>query len=154
MDRRKNHKGKHEMLIRECKITDYNRIYELNKKAFGYEYPLEQTKSRLSKILERKTDKIFVACADEKVVGYIHGSDYECTYSDSLKNIMAIAVEEEYRGKGIGKALLNTIENWAKEDNCCGVRLVSGFNRIIAHEFYLHCGYINRKQQKNFIKLF
>lgn len=142
------------MLIRECKLSDYIRIYELNKNAFGYEYPFDQTKARISKILPRPTDKLYVACFDEKVVGYIHGSDYECTYSDSLKNILAIAVDEEYRGKGIGKALLCAVEDWAKKDGCCGVRLVSGFNRMGAHEFYLHCGYIERKQQKNFIKYF
>jgi len=142
------------MVIRECCISDYHRIHDINQYSFGYEYPLNKTKERLSEILKRPTEKLYVACIDENIVGYIHGSDYECTYSDSLKNIMAIAVEEAFRGRGIGKALLIAIENWAKKCNCCGVRLVSGFDRTNAHEFYLHCGYINRKQQKNFIKLF
>lgn len=142
------------MIIRECNISDYIKIYEINKNALGYEYPLNKTKDRLSEILKRRTDKLFVACINDNVVGYIHGSDYESTYSDPLKNIMAIAVDETYRGNGIGKALLSAIENWAKECDCCGVRLVSGLNREGAHEFYLRCGYINRKQQKNFIKIF
>ena len=142
------------MIIRECDVSDYAKIHELNKNAFGYEYPLHKTKDRLAKILTRQTDKLFVACIEDNIVGYIHGSDYECTYSDALKNVMAIAVNEAYRGNGIGKALLRAIENWAKECDCCGVRLVSGFNRVGAHEFYLRCGYINRKQQKNFIKIF
>ena len=142
------------MLIRECCLSDYESIYEINKNALGYDYPVEKTKNRLFKILKRPTDRIYVVCDDDKIVGYIHGSDYECTYSDSLKNILAIAVDESYRKKGVGKTLLTAIETWAKECGCCGVRLVSGFNRPNAHEFYLHCGYINRKQQKNFIKLF
>lgn len=115
---------------------------------------MNKTKDRLYEILKRQTDKIYVACIDETVVGYIHGSDYECTYSDSLKNIMAIAVDKVYRGKGVGKALLSVIEDWAEECGCYGVRLVTGFNRTDAHEFYLRCGYVNRKQQKNFIKIF
>lgn len=142
------------MEIRECLASDYKDIYQLNKNAFGYDYDIEKTKIRLCEIISRTTDRIYVACIDSKIVGYIHGSDYECTYSDSLKNIMAIAVDEDYRGNGIGRALLNTIENWVKESNCCGVRLVSGFNREEAHKFYLRCGYINRKDQKNFIKYF
>lgn len=142
------------MEIRECLVSDYKDIYLLNKNAFGYEYDLVKTKSRLYDILGRTTNKIYVACIDKKVVGYIHGSDYECTYSDSLKNIMAIAVDEEYQGRGIGRALLHAIESWAKEFNCCGVRLVSGFNRTGAHEFYSRCGYSLRKDQKNFIKYF
>lgn len=142
------------MLVRECTVSDFERIHFLNSTAFGYEYDLEKTKNRLSAILDRKTDKVYVACIDGVVVGYIHGSDYECTYSDSLKNIMAIAVDEGYRGNGIGKALLCAIEGWAEACGCCGVRLVSGIDRIGAHEFYLRCEYINRKQQKNFIKYF
>ena len=142
------------MIVRECHASDYAAIYNLNQNAFGYEYPLERTKERLSKILERPTDRLFVACVDDQVVGYIHGSDYECTYSDPLKNIMAIAVDESCRGRGVGRALLSAVEDWARADGCCGVRLVSGFNRTGAHEFYLHCGYALRKQQKNFIKLF
>ena len=142
------------MIIRECLIEDYERIYYLNKNAFEYEYDIERTKKRLAEILSRKTDKIFVAVIDDIVVGYIHGSDYECTYSDSLKNIMAIAVDAEYRNLGIGRALLSAVENWARECGCCGVRLVSGMNRAGAHEFYLKCGYITRKIQKNFIKIF
>lgn len=142
------------MEIRECLVLDYKDIYNLNKNAFGYDYDIDKTKRRLKEILNRTTDRIYVACIDSKVVGYIHGSDYECTYSDSLKNIMAIAVDEDYRGNGIGRELLSAIENWAKESNCCGVRLVSGFNRTEAHEFYLHCEYIDRKDQKNFIKYF
>lgn len=142
------------MKIRECCVADFERVYYLNKNAFGYEYDLLKTKNRLTEILNRKTDKIFVADIDDIVIGYIHGSDYECTYSDSLKNIMAIAVDENYRNLGVGRALLSAIEEWAKECGCCGVRLVSSMNRTGAHEFYQRCGYINRKIQKNFIKLF
>lgn len=142
------------MQVRECTINDFEQIHFLNSTAFGYEYDLAKTKNRLATILSRKTDKIYVAVIDNTVVGYIHGSDYECTYADSLKNIMAIAVDETYREKGIGKALLCAIEDWAEACSCCGVRLVSGFDRTGAHEFYLRCGYTNRKQQKNFIKHF
>lgn len=142
------------MQLRECSISDFEKIHFLNSTAFGYEYDLTKTKNRLSAILNRDTDKIYVACIENVVVGYIHGCDYECTYSDSLKNIMAIAVDEAHRGKGVGKALIGAIEDWAKACSCCGVRLVSGFDRTGAHEFYLRCGYTNRKQQKNFIKYF
>lgn len=142
------------MEVREYTAADFERIHYLNKTAFGYYYELEKTEKRLPQVLDRKTDKIYVACINDLVVGYIHGSDYECTYSDSLKNIMAIAVDEKYRGLGIGKALLSAIEDWAAACNCIGVRLVSGFDREGAHQFYLRCGYTIRKQQKNFIKLF
>jgi GNAT superfamily N-acetyltransferase len=67
---------------------------------------------------------------------------------------MAIAVDEAHRGNGIGRSLLTAAENWSRECGCIGIRLSSGFERVGAHEFYQRCGYINRKQQKNFIKIF
>lgn len=138
--------------IRKAQVEDAKRLHEINNTAFGYYYPEDKTRKKLGEILERETDCILVACKEGTVVGYIHGADYECIYSDSLKNIMAIAVEESYQGLGIGKRLLEGIEAWAKEDGCEGVRLVSGFNREKAHGFYQHCGYDLRKDQKNFIK--
>ncbi len=140
--------------IRKATENDTHYIYELNKYELGYEYSEEKTKERLKFIINRETDKIWVACDGDLIVGYIHGADYECTYSDSLKNIMAIAVDEKYRGRGIGKQLLMTVEQWAEDNNCIGVRLVSSFNREKAHQFYFQCGYTNRKDQKNFIKIF
>lgn len=142
------------VILREATEKDAHYICELNKNAFGYDYPEDKTEERLKYIMSRVTDKILVACDGDITVGYIHGADYECVYSDSLKNIMAIAVDENYRGRGVGKLLLSAVEQWARDTGCAGVRLVSGFNREKAHQFYYHCGYTNRKDQKNFIKIF
>lgn len=140
--------------IREAVIADYRGIYELNKEGLGYDYPIEKTKEKLQMVLNLPNDRIFVAVLDKNVVGYIHLSNYECTYADSFKNILAIVVAPELCGKGIGKALLSAGEKWAKEQGSRGVRLVSGFNREGAHKFYAACGYTHRKDQRNFFKLF
>ena len=143
-----------EITIRAAKPTDVLRIREINRDSLGYDFPLDKTLARLSHIIASGNDKIFVACHDDEVVGYIHGSAYECTYCDSLKNILAIAVDKAYQNKGVGRILLAALEGWARQDGSIGVRLVSGFNRQDAHQFYLHCGYTHRKDQKNFIKTF
>lgn len=140
--------------VRLAKTNDYERIAILNKNEFGYEYPLDKTAKRLEEILAKSSNKIFVVCEDELVTGYVHACDYEGTYFDHQKNIMAIAVDSNYRGKGLGRMLLDAVESWAKEENCAGVRLVSGLNRENAHKFYEHCGYKHRKTQKNYIKIF
>ena len=75
------------MIIHEATIEDYMDIYRLNKDGLGYDYPIEKTKDKLKIILGLPTDKIFIAEVDGEKVGYIHLSSYECTYSDSLKNI-------------------------------------------------------------------
>lgn len=141
-------------IIREAAWTDYLDLYELNRDGLGYDYPPEKTQEKLRVILSMPMDRLFVAEADGKVVGYVHASAYECTYSDSLKNIMALVVEKNYRKHGVGRQLMESVEQWAKQTGSIGVRLVSGFSREEAHRFYFACGYHLRKEQKNFVKIF
>ncbi|MDF2821382.1 MAG: acetyltransferase [Clostridiales bacterium] len=72
------------MIIRDATINDYTDIYYLNKDGLGYDYPQDKTKEKLQTVLNLPSDKIFVMEINEKVVGYIHLSNYECIYSDSL----------------------------------------------------------------------
>lgn len=143
-----------DLIIRPAVLEDADALYEINRDALGYDFPLEQTRTRLEYILATGRDHVFVAELSGRVVGYIHSADYDCIYQPPLKNILALAVREEARGKGVGKALITAAEDWAKASGCKGVRLVSGFNRMGAHGFYLACGYTDRKNQKNFIKIF
>lgn len=140
--------------IRECSVFDFEALHLINRDELGYDYSINLTKAKLQKILNSGSDKIFVAVAGGSVVGYVHTADYDVIYADHFKNIMGIAVCKEYRKHGIGKALLNEVENWAKATDAVGIRLCSGSLRKEAHLFYKHCGYVKTKEQLNFKKLF
>ncbi len=140
--------------IREAVINDAKAISELNNKQMGYKISAEDTSERLVSILASKRDKIFVAIADENVVGYIHANDYDVLYFPHMKNIMGIAVNEEFKRQGIGRKLIDAVEVWARNTNAVGIRLVSGAARKDAHEFYKHCGFNKNKEQLNFNKIF
>lgn len=139
--------------IRECELIDAKAIYELNIREMGYAYPKNKTEEKLKQLLKSDSDKIFVALIDNIVVGYAHANDYDVIYAPHMKNIMGIAVSSGYKKKGIGRALLSAIEDWAQKDGASAVRLVSGSTRIGAHEFYRHCGYSGDKEQINFKKM-
>lgn len=139
--------------IREARLEDNEAIAYMNKESLGYEYPVEKTKKNLALLLEKPSQKLIVACVDDKVIGYIHAGDYECTYRAAAKNIMAICVNKQYQGLGAGKKMLQAIEKWAKADGSDNVRLVSSSYRTKAHEFYKRCGYTENKMQKNFSKI-
>ena len=139
--------------IRLCGIDDAEAVYELNAKEMGYDYPKDKTEEKLKQLLESDRDKIFVAVVDNIVVGYVHADDYDVIYAPHMKNIMGIAVSSSFKKKGIGRALLSAVEDWAKSDGADGVRLVSGAARTGAHEFYRRCGYGGEKQQINFKKM-
>lgn len=139
--------------IREITAADYNDIYLLSKE-LGYDYPIEKVKKRIEYILKNTKDIVLVAQKEDEVIGYIHGSPYELLYSDSLINILGFVVKEKYRNCGVGNLLINKLEYLSKGKGYSGIRLVSGADRLNAHKFYERHGYINRKSQKNFIKMF
>lgn len=140
--------------IREARAEDFADIYILNRDEMGYDYPPEATREKLEAVISSKSDKIFVAVAENKVIGYIHVNDYDVIYAPHMKNVMGIAVSGEYKRMGIGSALLARAEEWAKETGAKGIRLVSGASREGAHEFYRSCGYSGEKKQINFKKMF
>ncbi|MDR2600529.1 MAG: GNAT family N-acetyltransferase [Oscillospiraceae bacterium] len=142
------------VFVRNATIDDFIAIYLLNIYGLGYDYPMEKTKKRVASILLNTNAKLLVAEVDGNVVGYAHAVDYDCSYSDSLKNLLAIAVDEEYKGKGVGRALITAVEKWALSSGSVGVRLVSSMYRTGSHKFYEKCGYSVRKDQKNYVKLF
>ncbi|GAA0822185.1 GNAT family N-acetyltransferase [Clostridium tertium] len=129
------------------------KIYMLNKE-LGYLYEEEKVRKKIKYIIENKKDIILVAYINNNIIGYIYGSEYELLYSDSLINILGFVVKESYRKNGVGKALIDKLEEIAIEKKYSGIRLVSGIDREDAHRFYERNGYIYRKEQKNFIKLF
>ncbi len=140
--------------IRVANVSDSKAIWELNCTEMGYNYPLDDTIQRINAILSSKKDRIFVAVCDDSVIGYIHACCYDLIYSPHLKNIMGIAVYHKYKRQGIGRALLEKVEQWAMQEGAVGVRIVTGATRIGAHQFYHKCGYSQDRQQINLKKMF
>ena len=67
-------------------------------------------------------------------------------------NIQGLAVAKRYQKNGYGKALMEAVESWARDNNISLVRLNSGKTRTGAHEFYRKLGYDNEKEQIRFMK--
>jgi len=142
-----------EISIRPARLDDADALCRLNREEMGYDYPAALTAQRLERLLTSPGDRIFVAEQDGEVAGYVHAQHYELLYADPMKNIMGIAVSAAHKRKGIGAALLRRVEEWASDDGCAGVRLVSGATRTAAHEFYRRCGYGGGREQLNFKKM-
>lgn len=70
----------------------------------GYDFSFKDTAEKIRSVLKKNTDKVFVAAADERVVGYMHANDYDLLYFPHMKNIMGIAVASKYKKKEIKQA--------------------------------------------------
>ena len=139
--------------IREICLEDYKEIYNLNEQ-LGYIYSLDEIKERIIKIQNKTDNKVFVSCINKKVIGYIHLSPYELLHYNSLVNVLGFIVDKEFRRKGIGKQLFSFAEEWTKNNGYKGIRLDSGYEREVAHKFYISQDFKTGKIHKNFVKIF
>ena len=142
-------------MLRDLKTTDVAAICEINKEALGYSFSLEETSSQLDKLSQDSHHYLlgFEDSTSHDLLGYVHAEVYESLYSKPGFNILALAVLPQMQGKGIGKALLEGLEQETKRRGYEFIRLNSADHRLGAHAFYEKVGYTCDKMQKRFIKL-
>lgn len=140
--------------IRACRLEDAAALQRLNSQQMGYTFSVEETEAKMRKVLGSDRDRIFVAVSGDQVLGYVHANDHDVICLPHMKNIQGIAVAAACQKQGIGRALLQAVEAWARESGAVGIRLVSGSTRTEAHAFYRSCGYECKKTQCNFKKYF
>lgn len=143
-------------MLRDLKITDVDAIYKINKEALGYSFNLEDTASQLAKLSQDSHHYLlgFEDSSSHDLLGYVHAEVYESLYSKPGFNILALAVLPQMQGQGIGKTLLQGLEQEAKNQEYQFIRLNSADHRLGAHAFYEKVGYTCDKVQKRFIRVF
>ena len=129
-------------MLRDLKTTDVAAICEINKEALGYSFSLEETASQLAKLSQDSHHYLlgFEDSTSHDLLGYVHAEVYESLYSKPGFNILALAVLPQMQGKGIGKALLEGLEQEAKKRGYNFIRLNSADHRLGAHVFYEKVG--------------
>ena len=143
-------------MLRALKATDVASICEINKEALGYSFNLEDTAIQLAKLSQDSHHYLlgFEDSSSHDLLGYVHAEVYESLYSKPGFNILALAVLPQMQGKGIGKTLLQGLEQEAKDREYQFIRLNSADHRLGAHAFYEKVGYTCDKVQKRFIRVF
>lgn len=143
-------------MLRDLKTTDVAAICEINKEALGYSFSLEETNSQLAKLSQDSHHYLlgFEDSTSHDLLGYVHAEVYESLYSKPGFNILALAVLPQTQGQGIGKTLLQGLEQEAKKRGYNFIRLNSADHRLSAHAFYEKVGYTCDKVQKRFIRIF
>ena len=143
-------------MLRDLKITDVAAICEINKEALGYSFSPEDTASQLAKLSQDSHHYLlgFEDSTSHDLLGYVHAEVYESLYSKPGFNILALAVLPQTQGQGIGKTLLQGLEQEAKKRGYNFTRLNSADHRLGAHAFYEKVGYTCDKVQKRFIRIF
>src|SRR5436190_2721161 len=138
-----------EITIREIHPDDVVAINALSKQ-LGYPLTEEQTLQNIKLVLVSKDHTAFVAVHENKIAGWLGLAHTILIEVLPYCEINGIVVDEAYRGKGVGKLLIEKAKQWAREKGNTKLKLHCNIIRTEAHKFYGHLGFIETKQQKNF----
>lgn len=140
--------------IREARPADYARMAELAGQ-LGYPSSAEDVARRLGSFEARGERVAFVAqLPDGEIGGWIGAFVYRSVEADARVEISGLVVDERYRSRSVGRALLERAEMWAREKGYSATSLRSNVIRERAHAFYERQGYKHTKTQKSFRKDF
>jgi GNAT superfamily N-acetyltransferase len=118
----------------------------------GYPSTRDQILERFADVERHANGALFVAEDDGHVIGWIHVAMVALLEADLYALIEGLVVDETRRSQGVGAALLESAERWAREDGCRVMRVSSRIQRERAHAFYERSGYVRIKTQHAFEK--
>jgi GNAT superfamily N-acetyltransferase len=135
------------LTIRKAKIGDAPRVAELSG-MLGYPVQGEVMKSRLEQLLMRDEHVVFVAEGTPgDVVGWIHAADQDILEAGRVCEIWGMVVAEGERGCGLGRRLIEAVEQWALIRGLDQISVRSNVVRAESHPFYERMGYSKFKTQ-------
>jgi N-acetylglutamate synthase-like GNAT family acetyltransferase len=140
--------------MRKAGAKDIDTLCELMSDLGGHAVTLEQMQDRLKMVEESKIDSLFV-CEENGIILGLLGFRVRENLEEASRfgEISAIDVSKDKRRSGVGRFIMDYAETLARQFNCKGMWLVSGFKREEeAHEFYKQLGY--EITGYRFVKLF
>ena len=127
-------------MIREMKIEDYDGVYTLWKKIKGFGIrSIDYSKSGVERFLKRNPTTSVVAVEDGKIVGSIlcgHDGRRGCLYH--------VCVDEKYRRRGIGKAMVVQSMQALKAEKINKVSLIAFTKNDVGNAFWNTIGWTER----------
>ncbi|RIA64842.1 acetyltransferase (GNAT) family protein [Anaeroplasma bactoclasticum] len=147
-------------MIRRAKVKDINRLIELlkevclvhhNGRSDIFKIGTKYTKEELEAKIKDDLNPIFVYTSDEDItLGYIFCETIQHTNDNILTDIKTLyiddlCVDEEYRGKGIGKSLYYYAKDYAKKNGYYNITLNVWELNDSAKRFYSSLGLLPLK---------
>lgn len=126
--------------IEKLKIEDIEEISCLLKDLVPFDFSTENALEKYQEIINYNSYLIIVAKENNTIVGTVSGIICKCLATSFLA-IEAFIVKDGLRGKGIGKKMMEFLEEFSKEKECSYSILVSSNHRTEAHKFYEKMGF-------------
>ncbi|MEI6462243.1 MAG: GNAT family N-acetyltransferase [bacterium] len=128
--------------IKLAKEEDLQEVLRLYGQLWeNFKFDLDVVKERFKRDLDTRRKDYYLAILNEKVIGVCAMTYREDIWDGNIASIEELVVDKDFRGKGLGKKLLEYITQIAKEKNCYSIELHSNMKRLDAHRFYENNGF-------------
>ena len=128
-------------MIRTMTIEDYEQVHDLWMKIHGFGIrSVDDSKEGVERFLKRNPTTSVVAVEDDKIVGAIlcgHDGRSGCLYH--------VCVDEAYRMRGIGKAMVVFAMEALKTEGINNVSLIAFTKNDIGNAFWKEIGWKKRE---------
>ncbi|MCZ7567762.1 MAG: GNAT family N-acetyltransferase [Ardenticatenaceae bacterium] len=129
------------MYVRQALLSDATQIARLMTQ-LGYPTTPTQMHQRLDRLLDHGDYCTYVAEAQGVVLGVIGVcTSYFYEQNGLYGRIVALIVDAQHRGRGIGALLVQQAEAWCAMRGAALMLVNSGTHRVDAHRFYQRCDY-------------
>jgi GNAT superfamily N-acetyltransferase len=138
--------------IRTARESDSAGIADLATQ-LGYPVRAAEIRTRLQTLLPSPADVVLVAETEgSELAGWLHGTVSQPLESGPRAEITGLVVAASWQRRGVGRALLQHLEQWAGRQGVSQVVVRCQTRRQEAHEFYAALGYQPAKTQTVFRK--
>ena len=135
--------------IREASEQDVVHLHKLVHE-LGYSISESDLTIQVHKILQAEDHYCFVAVSDQTIIGLIHAFKAVRLTSPDFMEIGSLAVNENFRGKGVGKMLVRHLESCLEPQQ--NLRVRCNVKREEAQKFYEKLDFSLKKIQNVYVK--
>lgn len=127
--------------IRLMAEVDYREVYRLYRQMSGTSCNEVEFSRIFNKFLSGNDREAYVAIVYKRIIGLVTLYYFDAfRYSGPIASIQELFVTEEFRGRGVGKALVEFVKAKICEKQCHGLVIATDLRRSGAKSFYENCG--------------
>lgn len=137
----------HDVITRPAVPADHAAIAVLLRQ-LGYEIAPALVLRQLQALPHAAHDQVLVAALHGEVVGSISLHAVPMFHTGGfLGRITSLVVDERYRARGVGSALIWAAQRWFQAAGCAKLEVTSSDHRSGAHRFYEGHGFLRDGQR-------
>ncbi|MDB5261334.1 MAG: family N-acetyltransferase [Adhaeribacter sp.] len=123
------------LIIRKMNTQDSAAVADLTTQ-LGYKTNILATTKLIAEISNRPEDLVLVAVVDEYIAGWVHAFQAIRLESGSFVEIGGLVEDARYRGRGIGKMLIEEVKKWSDWRQVNRLKVRCSTKRLASHRFY------------------